>query len=75
MPASSNKTSSNWIDLSVTVQEGMIAFPSEAPLQLERRRSMARGDKANNTTLHMSVHTGTHMDAPDTLSLTGRPST
>jgi arylformamidase len=64
MPASSNKTSSNWIDLSVTVQEGMIAFPSEAPLQLERRRSMARGDKANNTTLHMSVHTGTHMDAP-----------
>ena len=64
MPTRSNKTSSNWIDLSVTVREGMITFSSEPLLQLERRRSIARGDMANNTTLHMSVHTGTHMDAP-----------
>ena len=64
MFARSLKPSPNWIDLSVTLREGMIAFPSESQLQLERRHSMARGDRANNTTLHMSVHTGTHMDAP-----------
>ena len=64
MPARNNKTNPNWIDLSVTLYEGMIAFPSEYQLQVERRASMARGDKANNTTIHMSVHTGTHMDAP-----------
>ena len=64
MSAKSNKTSSDWIDISVNLQEGMIAFPSESQIRLERRRSMARGDGANNTSIHMSVHTGTHMDAP-----------
>ena len=64
MSANSGKKGANWIDISVTLQEGMLSFPSEPLLRLERRRSMALGHKANNTTIHMSVHTGTHMDAP-----------
>jgi arylformamidase len=64
MSAKSSKAGSEWIDISVTLHEGMIAFSSEPLLQLERRRSIARGHKANNTTIHMSVHSGTHMDAP-----------
>ena len=64
MSAKSGKQISDWIDISVTLKEGMIAFSAEPLLQLERRRSMARGHKANNTTIHMSVHTGTHMDSP-----------
>jgi arylformamidase len=42
----------------------MVIWPGETKIQIERRRSMERGDKANNSTLHMGVHTGTHMDAP-----------
>jgi len=55
---------SNWIDVSVHIREGMVIWPGEAKLQIERRRSMERGDRGNNSSIHMGVHTGTHMDAP-----------
>jgi len=45
MSAKSGKQISDWIDISVTLKEGMIAFSAEPLLQLERRRSMARDTK------------------------------
>ena len=31
---------------------------------MDRRLELRRGDQVNDTTLHFSVHTGTHVDAP-----------
>ena len=64
MSTNNNDTRSNWIDVSVPLRERMVVFASENNMQIERRHSMERGDMGNNSSIHMGVHTGTHMDAP-----------
>ena len=59
-----NKTGGNWIDVTVPLKEGMAIWPGDVNIKIERRRSMERGDAANNSAISMGVHTGTHMDAP-----------
>jgi arylformamidase len=59
-----NKTGSNWIDVTVPLKEGMAIWPGDVTIKIERRRSMDRGDAANNSAISLGVHTGTHMDAP-----------
>ena len=59
-----NKTGSNWIDVTVPLKEGMAIWPGDVTIKIERRRSMERGDAANNSAISLGVHTGTHMDAP-----------
>jgi arylformamidase len=56
--------SGEWIDASVPVQPGMVHWPGDPEVKLERRISIAKGDEANLTRIEMSAHTGTHMDAP-----------
>jgi arylformamidase len=56
--------SREWIDVSVPVRAGMVHWPSDPEVKLERTSSIERGDEANLTRLDMSAHTGTHMDAP-----------
>jgi arylformamidase len=53
-----------WIDISVPLRSRMAHWPGDAPLYLDQVSDMARGDAANVSTISMSVHTGTHMDAP-----------
>jgi arylformamidase len=53
-----------WIDVSVPVRSGMVHWPSDPEVKLERTASIADGAEANLTRLDMSAHTGTHMDAP-----------
>jgi len=62
----SNKiiSGTDWIDVSVPVSEEMAVFAYEQKPQFERRASMDRGDMGNNSTIHMGIHTGTHLDAP-----------
>src|SRR5205814_10058700 len=38
--------------------------PHNTPFSLEGIRRRTRGDRSNLSTLHMSAHTGTHVDAP-----------
>jgi arylformamidase len=59
-----NKTRGNWIDVTVPLKEGMAIWPGDVTIKIERRRSMERGDAANNSAISLGVHTGTHMDAP-----------
>jgi arylformamidase len=59
-----NKTVGNWIDVTVPLKEGMVIWPGDVTIKIERRRSMDRGDAANNSAISLGVHTGTHMDAP-----------
>jgi arylformamidase len=54
----------NWIDISVCVRTGMAHWPGDIDVSVARVSSMAEGAPCNLTQLHMSAHTGTHMDAP-----------
>jgi len=57
-------SSEAWIDVSVPVSNGMVHWPGDPPVEIERSKSIDAGDPANLTKLSMSAHTGTHMDAP-----------
>lgn len=57
-------TATGWIDVSVTVRNGMPHWPDNPPIVMERVLDLGRGDAANVSRLAMGVHTGTHMDAP-----------
>ncbi len=52
------------IDVSVPVWPGMITYPGDPKVRLERVSSIADGDVANLSRLDLGVHSGTHVDAP-----------
>ncbi len=52
------------IDLSVPVRPGMVTYPGDPTVHLERVKSIADGDPANLSRLDFGVHSGTHVDAP-----------
>ena len=52
------------IDVSVPVRPGMITYPGDPEVRLERVSSIADGDLANLSRLDLGVHSGTHVDAP-----------
>ena len=58
------KKSRRYYDVTMTIKEGMISWPSDGPVKVERVRSMEKGDRLNQSRLDMSAHTGTHIDAP-----------
>ena len=53
-----------WIDISVCLQSGMVHWPDNPPVRIERMLDMEHGDVANVSKISMGSHTGTHMDAP-----------
>jgi arylformamidase len=67
-----SRTGGNWIDVTVPLKEGMAIWPGDITIKIERRRSMERGDAANNSAISLGVHTGTHMDAPKHFIKDGR---
>ena len=52
------------IDVSVPLDGRLPTYPHNTPFSLEPIKRIARGDSSNVSTLHMSAHTGTHVDAP-----------
>lgn len=57
-------TSSPWIDVSVPLHSGMVHWPRDPAVSIERVRDIAEGASANVSLLTFGSHTGTHMDAP-----------
>jgi arylformamidase len=53
-----------WIDISVTVRPGMVHWPDNPEIRVDKMLDMERGDVCNVSVLSMGSHTGTHMDAP-----------
>jgi arylformamidase len=51
-------------DISVTITEGIPVWPGDPKVVLERVSKIEDGANANVSQVSMSVHTGTHMDAP-----------
>ena len=53
-----------WLDATTPIRTGMVHWPDNLGVTVARTLSQDRGDAANVTELHMSAHTGTHVDAP-----------
>lgn len=53
-----------WIDVSVPIRAGMVHWPGDPEVRIERVSEIAGGASANLTHLDLGAHTGTHMDAP-----------
>lgn len=51
-------------DISLTITNGMVVWPGDPQVRLERVSKIEEGAHANVSSLQMSVHTGTHLDAP-----------
>jgi arylformamidase len=51
-------------DISVTIGNGFPVWPGDPKISLERISKIEEGASANVSLLTMSVHTGTHLDAP-----------
>ncbi|MCC7203652.1 MAG: cyclase family protein [Phycisphaeraceae bacterium] len=53
-----------WIDVTLTIRQGMVTWPGDPVYRRELFAGMADGAPCNASMLHMSAHTGTHLDAP-----------
>ena len=51
-------------DISLTLSPQSIRWVTAQPLELIERKRMIRGDTNNSSSIHTSVHAGTHVDAP-----------
>jgi len=52
------------IDISVPLDEHLPTYPNNTPFTVEPIKRLARGDSSNVSSLHLSAHSGTHVDAP-----------
>ncbi|GIK56794.1 MAG: cyclase family protein [Chloroflexi bacterium] len=51
-------------DLTLPITPDLIVWPGDPPLQFSQPYHLERGDICTVTRLSLSVHTGTHLDAP-----------
>jgi len=51
-------------DISLTLSPSTVRWVTSQPLELIERKRMRRGDSNNSSSIHASVHAGTHVDAP-----------
>src|SRR5947209_17748436 len=52
------------IDVTVPLDAHVPTYPGNTPVSLEPTKRIARGESSNVSSLHLSAHTGTHVDAP-----------
>lgn len=57
-------TTEPWIDISVPLHDGMVHWPDNPPVKVERMLDMDVGHACNVSKISLGVHTGTHVDAP-----------
>jgi arylformamidase len=56
--------SHEWIDISASLHNGMVAWPGDAPFERTQTLRIAKGDACNLSQISTTAHIGTHMDAP-----------
>jgi arylformamidase len=52
------------IDISLPLDASLPTYPGNTPFSLQPIKRIARGESSNVSTIHMSAHAGTHVDAP-----------
>jgi arylformamidase len=63
-PANSPQISRKWVDVSVPIYTGMVHFPDDPSITIDRISNVEKGDLCTLSRLDMGSHTGTHIDAP-----------
>ena len=53
-----------YYDISLNLSAETVRWVTSPPFELIERRRMSRGDANNSSAVSMSVHSGTHLDAP-----------
>lgn len=53
-----------YYDISLTLSAETVRWITALPFELREGRRMSRGDHNNSSAVSMSVHSGTHIDAP-----------
>lgn len=51
-------------DITLSISPEMVVWPGDPPVEVFRVKKIEEGSIANVTRVNMSVHTGTHIDAP-----------
>ena len=51
-------------DISLPITADIPVWPGHPPVEIQKFRSMAEGEKNNISYIGMTVHTGTHVDSP-----------
>lgn len=59
-------------DITLPIEPDMPVWPGDDRVQLFRRQKLEDGDSSNVSFLSLSVHTGTHIDAPIHFLLNGK---
>ena len=62
--ATGGQLGAGWRDVSVPLHNGMVHWPDNPAVTVERMLDISKGDNANVSRFAMGSHTGTHMDAP-----------
>jgi arylformamidase len=52
------------IDITLPVRQGMLTYPGDPVVSIERTSDMRNGDASNLSIMSLSTHTGTHVDPP-----------
>ena len=58
-------------DISIPITSTLPTWPGDPPVEFTLGSAIARGDSSNVTRISMSIHTGTHIDAPKHFIETG----
>ena len=67
------KYPARWLDISVSLYDGMAHWPKDPEVRIRAARDIRKGDSCTVRLLSMGSHTGTHMDAPSHFLKGGRP--
>jgi arylformamidase len=59
-----NRPAAGWIDISVSLRDGMVNWPGDPPVRINRILDVERGDSHTLSAISMGSHSGTHIDAP-----------
>ena len=51
-------------DITLTISPELVVWPDDPPVEIHRTSKIEEGAESNVTRINMSVHTGTHIDAP-----------
>lgn len=54
----------DWIDISLPLRSGMVHWPGDPTVRIERVRDIGKGASHNLSEIAMGSHSGTHIDAP-----------
>lgn len=60
---SNKQVANDWVDISIPLSNGMVGWPGDPPVRIERIENIETGDVSTLSFLSFGSHSGTHVDA------------